>query len=77
MPLKGHRSYARAALYGAVNAGLTTAPFLAPRAEEFFYTIDFSRVKEGEKAADAVAVRERRLRRRSKRVRTRSFGVKQ
>ena len=58
-PLEGHRSYAGAALRGVVNAGLTTVPFTAPRAEGFYCTIDFSRVEEGEKAADAVAVREK------------------
>ena len=59
MSLQGHRSYAGAALRGAVNAGLTTIPFTAPRAEEFFCTIDFSRVEEGDEAADVVAVREK------------------
>ena len=42
-----------------MNAGLTTIPFIAPRVEDFFCTINFSRVKEGEKAADAVTVREK------------------
>ena len=56
---QGHRSYAEAALRGAANTRLATAPFTAPRAEEFFCTIDFSRVEEGEKAVDAVAVREK------------------
>ena len=42
-----------------MNAGLTAVPFIAPRAEEFFYTINISRVEEGEKAADAVTVREK------------------
>ena len=59
MSPQGHRSYAGAALHEAMNAGLTTIPFLTPRAEEFFCTINFSRVEGGEEAADAVAVREK------------------
>ena len=42
-----------------MNAGLTTILFIAPRVEDFFCTIDFSQVEEGEKAADAVTVREK------------------
>ena len=58
-PIQGHISYAGAALRGAANTGRAIAPFTAPRAEEFFCTIDFSWVEEGEKAADAVVVREK------------------
>ena len=36
-----------------------TTPFVVLRAEEFFCTINFSRVKKGEKAADAVIIREK------------------
>ena len=59
MSPQGHKLYAEIALRGAMNAGLTTIPFIALRAEDFFYTINFSWVKEGEKAADAVTVREK------------------
>ena len=55
---QGQRSYAGAVLHGATTAGNPTK-FLAPRADEFFCTIDFSRTEGGEKAVNIPERREK------------------
>ena len=55
----GNRSYIGAALNGVRHTGSATRMFTPPMAEEFFVTIDYSRVEGGGEAVDAVAVRKR------------------
>ena len=55
---QGQRSYAGAVLQGATTVENPTR-FLAPRVDEFFCTINFSRTEGGEKAVNIPKLREK------------------